>query len=242
MVICWIGFGVGSRAEAGGLALSTPAGLSPGESFRFVFVTDGSITGTSTNIADYNNFVNAQAGGATYNGSVVTWVAIASTPTVNAVDNVGQSLAPVYLSNGTEVTTSTTSSGLWSGTLLNPIGFDLNGMSVNNPYVLVWTGSFSPQGIGATGQQLGTAEPQEGLTNATNQRWLQTGAGNPGATGSLPLYGISEVLTVSPSAVPEPSSLGMAGTAISAVLAYGWSRHRRDQRRQRPVGQPDATE
>ncbi len=37
----WIGFGVGGPAEASGIGLSTPAGLSPGDSFRFVFVTDG---------------------------------------------------------------------------------------------------------------------------------------------------------------------------------------------------------
>jgi len=36
----------------------------------------------------------------------------------------------------------------------------------------------------------------------------------------------------SASVVPEPSSLWMAGIATSVGLAYGWSRHRRDQRRQ----------
>jgi hypothetical protein len=41
----WIGLGVGGRAEAGGIALNTPAGLSPGDSFRFVFVTLNNIGG-----------------------------------------------------------------------------------------------------------------------------------------------------------------------------------------------------
>ena len=40
--LIWIGIGTSVHVEAGGIALSTPAGLSPGESFRFVFVTDGS--------------------------------------------------------------------------------------------------------------------------------------------------------------------------------------------------------
>ncbi|MGA2704220.1 MAG: hypothetical protein ABSH35_24380 [Isosphaeraceae bacterium] len=44
------------------------------------------------------------------------------------------------------------------------------------------------------------------------------------------------------SAIPEPASLWMAGIAISAGLAYGWFRHRREPQRQRPVGPPDATE
>ena len=126
-VMLWIGFGMGGRAEAGGIALSTPAGFSPGESFRFVFVTDGTTDATSANIAYYNNFVNAQAGGATYNGSVVSWVAIGSTSTVNAIDNVGQTPTPVYLADGTLVTSSTTTSGLWSGTLQNSINEDLSG-------------------------------------------------------------------------------------------------------------------
>ena len=61
-----------------------------------------------------NHFVTSQAGGATYNGSAVTFVAIGSTSTVNAIDNVGQSAAPVYLADGTLVTSSTTTTGMWS--------------------------------------------------------------------------------------------------------------------------------
>ena len=62
MVICWIGLGVGSRARADSIALQTPPGLSPGDHFRFVFVTDGSTTGTSSNIADYDSFVDDPGG------------------------------------------------------------------------------------------------------------------------------------------------------------------------------------
>ena len=38
--ILWFAFGVGGPAEAGSI-LTTPMGLSPGEQFRFVFVTEG---------------------------------------------------------------------------------------------------------------------------------------------------------------------------------------------------------
>ena len=88
--------------------LQTPPGLNPGDPFRFVFVTDGIRDATSTNIADYDSFVNAQAGGATYSGVVVDWLAIGSTDSVDAIDHVGQATAPVYLSDGTLVTTTTT--------------------------------------------------------------------------------------------------------------------------------------
>lgn len=73
-----LAFGVTGPAEAG-IVLATPSGLAPGDQFRFVFITDGTTTATSSSIATYNNFVNTQAGGATYAGSVVTWEAIGST-------------------------------------------------------------------------------------------------------------------------------------------------------------------
>ena len=242
--VLWIGFGVGGRAEAAGIALQTPAGLSPGDSFRFVFVTDGSTTGTSSNIADYNSFVNTQAGGATYNGTVITWDAIASTPTVNAIDNVVQTPEPVYLADGTKVTTNTTSTGLWSGSLLHPINEDLNATITVST---VFTGT-NTDGLGFPGFTLGNTPlpPQTSLLAEVGSSirsdlgWVASGFS--GQSGPFSLFGISQELVVSPSAVPEPSSLWMAGIALSAGLAYGWSRHRRDQRLQRPVGPPNATQ
>jgi hypothetical protein len=127
--VLWLGSGLGGRAEAG-IILQTPAGLNPGDHFSFVFVTDGIRDATSTNIADYDSFVNAQAGGAIYNGVVVNWLAIGSTDSVDAIDHVGQANAPVYLSEGTLVTTSTTPAGLWSGALVHEINLDLAGNPV----------------------------------------------------------------------------------------------------------------
>ena len=236
----WLVYGAGGRALAD-LTLTAPATLSPGESFRFVFVTDGTTNATSTNIADYNNFVNTQADGATYNGSVVSWVAIASTATVNAIDNVGQApISGVYLADGTLVTTSTTSSGLWSGSLYSAIDEDLTGP--NSPG-LIWTGT-NPNGtaypaipLGSTGNGYALA----GDTNFNTINWVQFNV--LPYTQFLPLYGISQILTVpSVVSVPEPSTLLTSVTAIVAAIAYGRCRKRRDQRRQRPMGQPDATE
>jgi hypothetical protein len=39
-------------------------------------------------------------------------------------------------------------------------------------------------------------------------------------------------ILVSPAAVPEPSTLGMAASGAVAFIAYGWSRHRSARRRQ----------
>jgi hypothetical protein len=232
--LLWYGFGVGGQAEAS-TVLMTPAGLSPGDHFRFVFVTDGTTAATSSSIDFYNNFVNTQAGGATYNGNVVTWSAIASTPTVAAIDNVGQTQDPVYLADGTKVTTTTTTTGLWSGTLLHAINEDLTPTVANTR---VWTGT-NPTGREQV-QQLGINPAVYGSTAFADNRWVDLDALT--INNTFPLYGISSDLLVPQAAVPEPTSLWMMGTGISAGLAYGWSRHRRDQRRQRPVGPPDETE
>jgi len=220
-VVC-IGLG-GGGAGAGGIVLQTPAGLSPGGQFRFVFLTDGTTTAVSSNISDYDNFVQAQAGGATYNGAVVDWLAIGSTASVNAIDHIGQTNTPVYLADGTEVTTSTTTSGLWNGGLKSPIDEDLAG--VKQPQSLPWTGTFV-NGFGVFTQTLGTANPILGNNLITSGDWVQQGEGS--SNGDLEtMYGISQVLVVQAS-VPEPSTLLMAATAVSAGCAFGWSRRRRD--------------
>ena len=235
--LIWIGVGACERVEAGGIALSTPAGLTPGESFRFVFVTDGFTTATSSNIADYNSFVTAQAGGATYYGSMVSWDAIGSTSTVNAIDNIGQqAITGVFLANGTEVTTSTTHMGLWSGALLAPIDHDLTS---NQIHTITWTGTI-PSGTAEPTSPLGAAQVEIGDSAFKNQSWIDLGGAEDPTEGDQ-MYGISQVLVVPPSAVPEPSSLLLASTALMAGMAFGWSRSGRAQRRQTPVGTETGT-
>jgi hypothetical protein len=223
-----IGFVAGGRAEAGGIIINTPAGLSPGDTFRIVFVTDGGTLGTSTNISVYNTLVNSdattQAGGGlvTYNGVTLTFSAIVSTPSIDAITNVGVTGAPIYEANGTPIasTDGTGSGGLWSGSLINAINRDLTRTVVADP----WTGT-TVSGVGDPGLQLGDASAEIGSTTFANSNWVSV---ESFPTGIFPgaLYGISQVLTVQ-SSVPEPSTLLMAGTAISAGCAFGWARRRR---------------
>jgi hypothetical protein len=223
--VLWLGAESGGRVEAG-IILQTPAGLKPGDQFRFAFVTDGVRDATSTNIADHDSFVNAQAGGATYNGVVVDWLAVGSTDSVDAIDHVGQAGAPVFLSDGTPVSSSTTATGLWAGTISNPIGLDLAGNPVD-PLFFVWTGT-NPTGTGFGGP-LGSARPQTGSTTDALGAWVSSGSSPSGDLRHV--YGISSVLAVPQSSVPEPSTFTMLGTGLSVGLAVGWSCHRRDQQR-----------
>ena len=69
----------------------TPDCLPDGESYRILFITSGERDATSSNIADYNNFVQAQADANTLlNG--VTFNVLGSTDTVDARDNTNSNL------------------------------------------------------------------------------------------------------------------------------------------------------
>jgi hypothetical protein len=224
LVTVILGFGVPVR---GGQVLKTPAGLGAGDTSRFVFITDGTTNAASSSIAHYNSFVNAQAGGATYEGSVVNWVAIGSTSSASAINNVGQTQTPVYLAYGTLVTTSTTSTGLWSGSILHPIDEDLAGMGVHTGSTGVWTGTNTNGSTSANplGDFFGVTI---GVSTTTNGTWVSNGTWPFDTTsGVFHMFGISQVLTV----VPEPSSFALAGTALIEVSVSVWCRKRRDQRR-----------
>ncbi|WP_373650004.1 MULTISPECIES: PEP-CTERM sorting domain-containing protein [unclassified Schlesneria] len=211
-------------------AIATPPGVWGGQQFRIVFVTPNTTNATSSNISDYDDFVNAQAGGATYNGVTVQWQAMASTNAVNARDHVGQTGTAVYLADGTKVANSDTTAagGLWSaGGLQANISQDLDG---NDYSGLVWTGS---SGIGTTYATIpvpGDPPVQWGLGssgfNGNNKSetgsilggiggytWLSIPAGVQLNTDLYQVYGISEVLT----AVPEPSSFLMSGIGLVAI-------------------------
>jgi hypothetical protein len=105
----------------------------------------------------------------------------------------------------------------------------------------VWTGT-QPNGHGSPSFELGgiSSSSAIGVSGNTNSNWVSDNFLEQGyPLGDL--YGISQVLTVA-GAVPEPSSLMMVGTAIIAGSAFGFSRRRGNQRRERSMREPDATE
>ena len=138
-------------AEAG--PIYAPIELKRGDTFRVIFVTSGKINSQSTNIADYDQFVNQQANGATYGGALVHFSAIASIattatnpPLVNARDHINngsnaQAIAGVFMADGTKVATNSgnATNGLFSGYVLTNPNQGIDGTVYSD--VNVWTGT-----------------------------------------------------------------------------------------------------
>lgn len=105
--------------------LLIPTDLNPGDTYQLVFVTSATRSALSSNIADYNTFVqnSADAAGIGIGGRLgdVTWSAIASTLSVHAVDNAVVT-GPIYNLHDDRIAHD--SNDLWTGprgSLLNPI-------------------------------------------------------------------------------------------------------------------------
>ena len=244
---------IGSLAvptAASTISLNTPTGLNPGDRFRIAFVTGATTTDiSSTDITSYNLFVNTAAGGATYNGSALTFYAIGSTATVNAYDNIHSTTMndPVYLAGGALVAPSITgANGLWSGALVNRIATDIDGTVVspdgdgNNRRVFTGTlvdgtvsskplGNYQPGGgMGGPGRFVASIGQATGSTDAA---WIGVGDYAYASVESS-IYGISETLTVaspsaSPSSVPEIDPAGMGSVLALVTGALGLLERRR---------------
>ncbi len=195
------------------VVLSTPTGLAPGAKFRYIFLTSGTTTATSTDIATYNSFVNLNADSSTYNGKVVTWAAVGSTATVSARDNVGGygTSVPVYLVDGTIVADNLTtgSKGLWSGTL--PVKIDMHIDKTIDATAQVFTGSSADGTINSL--KLGDARVTFGYSDSINSDYWITHTNKLATTASY-MYAVSQELTNS---VPEPSTYILLSIALGVV-------------------------
>ncbi len=206
-------------------SITVPAGLAPGSTYRLVFVTDETYTAADSAIGDYNTLVNNDANAVAALAALgTTWTIIGSTPTVNAITNIGQDAGiPIYNLDGLEVAddATTSSGGLFSGSLINSINFDENGSILNT---IVWTGTGS-SGV-ANGFSLGGAFPTYGASAppyASSPDWIQFSQ-NVNAT-DYSLYAISGELTVPSSGTPEPATAGMV--SLGVVLLFLEARRRR---------------
>jgi hypothetical protein len=192
-----------------------PAGVTD---YRLIFVTAGSISATSSAIADYNSFATSQAA---LNPDLpsTTWTAVVSTDSLDAVGNIackpGCANVPIFLVDGTEVAASTNAlfNAATVSLLNNGISEDQNGNSISG---YVWSGSFSDgtQAISTIDSELfdntlgGSNTAEVGFAGATDGNAIdggQFGSREP----AFPIYAISGVI----SPVPEP--------VTASLLAFG---------------------
>ena len=214
-----------------------PLGLQPGDQYRLAFVTSTMRDALSSDIEDYNRFVQDTADAAPKVGTWgLTWKAMASTEQVDARDNTDTNLAnglgvPTYRVDGVllaanylafwdpnENVTSTRFHVTELDTVLPPTpGGIFSG-------ALVWTGS-EQEGTGTpNGGTLGSSHfAGTGWANDSNGGWMAQGTFN--SPEKLSLYAISNVIT----AVPEPSGLQL-GIGMGA-LTLGFLRRLPDQHR-----------
>ncbi|HEY1378790.1 MAG TPA: hypothetical protein VGF55_18465 [Gemmataceae bacterium] len=196
-----------------------PAGLHPGDQFRIAFLSSATRDARSADIADYDQFITnlaVVAGIDTYFGTPVTWQALASTPTVDAVDRLPRVAGspPLYRLDGGLVAPS--AGTLWvSGPGSFPITVTESGVDVGGE-VIVWTGTlqdgtaFEPLGGGAF-VTFGSAR------NISDSGWVSQN--DAPRTEQHHLYGYSSVLTVPPAAfaAPTPGGLTLVLTGIGSL-------------------------
>ena len=179
-------------------SLLEPEGLSPGDQYRVLFITEGRRDAASDQISDYNDFVNAEAArtSSVLAGLPTTFSAVGSTATVDAIDNIalggGADDLPIFLVDGTLFATS--SLDLFDGSYGNDVFRDQ--FSFHPHSVAYWTGSSadgrrSPRPLGPS---------HANATLGVNQ-YLGLFPIIP-TSALYPVTGVSGALTV----VPEPST------------------------------------
>jgi hypothetical protein len=184
-----------------------PIGLAPGSKYQLVFATTGIRDALSSDIADYNAFVTAQA---LLNPLLpsATWRAVASTDSVAANVNAPSSGLPVFNTHGGEV--SSAFSQFYFSPHLAAIQFDQFGVVA--PPREVWTGS-SPSGfeIGGLGNMSGRLVT-EGNPAVATFGWADTTQDPPSTL--LGFYALSSPITLP---TPEPATLTLLGSALLAI-------------------------
>ncbi|MEO2046240.1 MAG: hypothetical protein ABGX16_06660 [Pirellulales bacterium] len=212
---------VGMAGQLPASIVTTPTDLNPGDEYRLVFLTSGTRSALSTSIDDYNFFVKSLGDVAV----VSDWKAIASTATVDAIDNTGTTGGggvPIY--NLVDQLVAEDYDDLWDGSILNSIHIDENGSS---SYQVVWTGT-GVAGAAIPDYFMGSGgNAINGSPYYKHDDWVS--AGDIFTVGSyLRMYGMSSVLTVPTEPVPEPASV-ITWTLLGIVGCIGtwWNRRRK---------------
>ncbi|GJL51487.1 PEP-CTERM sorting domain-containing protein [Candidatus Nitrospira salsa] len=213
-VVCW-----GGITSTYAMPILMPTGLNPGDSYQLAFSTSGTRNAVSTDIGDYNAFVQGAADSAGIGlGSPLgdmSWNAIASTETVAALDNAVVSTL-VYNLGGALVATGF--ADMWDGSLLAPINFNEFG---NSNARAIWTGSRT-DGTQSISNVLGDPSSSStlGIEGLSNALWIDRGSFP--SSGPRPFYALSEPISVAHAPVPVPSSILLFGSGLMGLIGWRW--------------------
>ena len=175
----------------------TPAGLSAGDTFRLLFVTSTARNASSSDIADYNSFVQtrAKAGHSAISGGCGDlFKAVASTSAVDARANTDTESsdidASIWWLNGNKAADNYADfyDGGWDDYGLR------NESGAQRAFADVWTGS-NADGTKDVLSHLGSTNPRAGRPQSGSNP-LRLGLST--ATHGRPLYGLSPVFKVKP--------------------------------------------
>ena len=232
-----------------------PSGLQAGDMFRLLFVTSTMRDATSSDIADYNSFVQnaAAAGHAAIRGYSAGFRALASTESVDARDNTATTGTgvPIYWLNSSILADDY--SDLYDGGWANESQrTNERGTTTGIGTSVVWSGSTDDgresAAIGCSG-----ASTALGAAGCNGDGGLGSGVINPlfngnplvGAalsvkTATLPLYGMSQVLVLQVILAKASSARIVSRPGVGRHLPGGRDRRRRTRVRGRHPGARDA--
>ena len=192
-----------------------PSDLNPGDKYHVGFLTFVARTADSTDIADYNAFVQGQseqAGAITENWGV-SWFVIGSTSSVDAKDNIPVNTAPIYLLS--DVRLANNAADLWDGSI--QANFSVNQFGNELAADKVWTGTNSDGTAAIMGPELewlGTGSPRYGWSGTVDSEWVSFNTENKNFPS--PFYAVSEELTV----VPIPGGVWLLGSGLLGVIGF----------------------
>ena len=209
-----------------------PTGLGPGDQFRLLFVTSGRRNSRSTDIADYNAFVQEAAGGGhrDIQSRSSSFRALGSTGAVDARDNTATAHTaddrgvPIHWLNGPKAADDYADfyDGSWDHR--NPIRDEDGGSVTFGDSDYIWTGSGSDGteyiDLGGTHWALGSAVPRTGVPGAGVG--YEISSIRRGSDVNAPFYGLSGVFRVEGEAAVDNadlSDLRVDGTSVDGFAA-----------------------